>query len=803
MFKRFSFFALVLFFLTTSLAFSDEAPTIGFRAPFYSVAFSDDASALMFNPAGLGWKRGTQFLYLHSYSDSTFKGNNGFFLSGGNAAFAAEWLGYEKDIKYRKYSLAFGFEIMPRLYFGSSYSWFGSKIKEYDDLSSWRVGLLARPCAYFSLGAVAKDLNRPTFLGEKIEVGYDLGIAVRPLTDRVTFFLDGSLKDKQKLEQGGFRYGAQVEITDGLILSGDMDNDGNFGVNLRLNFPNLSFGSYNHFDKNDGFQKGTAYLNFSGDRYRTVIQKKNRFLEVRLSGEIAEEKRKFIFGPSKDSVLDILMSFKKAKVDKSIQGMILRIESVDVGWSKLQEIRAAILDFKSSGKKVICFMEFAGDREYYLASAGDKIVMLSGGYLLLDGLASEVTFIKGTLEKLGIKADLEHIGDYKSASDLVTRESMSDAHREVVNSLLDDLYAQFTEGIASGRGWSVSDVKSKIDSGPYTAPEALKANLVDNLSYYDDWEKIAEEMEGKRPGKICHKKYSEQKEYKYSWAIPPKIAVVYGVGAIFTGESGSDILFGKTMGSETIARAIKKAREDRSVKAVVFRVDSPGGDGMASEVIWHEVVLTKEKKPVIVSMSDVAGSGGYYVACAADTILAMPGTYTGSIGVITGKVDLSGLYEKIGFSKETVKRGKHADFFTLTREFDDEERKIVRRQLREFYDDFVDKVAEGRGKSYEEIDEIARGRVWTGNQARQNGLVDELGGLKKAIQIAKEKAGIPEDKEVELVLLPEKPWSLGLGFPLGFNTSTELERTIEQIKKLEKLNRERIWYLMDYEIDTK
>jgi len=608
------------------------------------------------------------------------------------------------------------------------------------------------------------------------------------------------MKDKEKLKDSDFRYGAQVEIVDGLILSGDVDNDGNFGINLRVNFPKASVGSYNRYDKEGDFQNGVAYLNFSSDRYRTVLRKKNRYLEVRLSGKITEEKTKSIFGAKGKTILDIIKSMEKAKEDESVQGVVLRIDAFDAGWAKVQEIRDAILDFKSSGKKVICFMEFGGDREYYLATAGDRIVMLPGGYLLLDGLASEVTFIKGTLEKLGIKADLEHIGDYKSASDLLTRESMSDAHREVVNSLLDDFYAQLTEGIASGRGWSVSDVKSKIDAGPYTAPEALKANLVDVLAYYDDWEKIAEEMEGKKPDKLCEKKYSETEDYRYSWAVPPKIAIVYGTGAIFSGKSGSNPLWGKIMGSETIAGAIKNAREDRSVKAVVFRVDSPGGDGMASEVIWHEVVLTKKKKPVIVSMSDVAGSGGYYVACAADTILAMPGTYTGSIGVITGKVDLSGLYEKIGFSKETVKRGEHADFYTLTREFNDEERKIVKRQLKEFYDDFVDKVAEGRGRTYDEIDGIARGRVWTGNQGIKNGLVDELGGLKKAIQIAKEKAGIPDEQEVELVLLPEKQWSLGLGIP--FVTSTELERTLEQIKKLEELNRNRIWYLMEYEIET-
>jgi len=801
MLKRACFLAVGLLVLAGgSASFADEDPTSGFRMPFYSVAYSDDASALMFNPAGLGWGRGGQFLLLHSYSDSTFEGNNGIFIAGTHAGFSAEWLGYEKDVRYRKYSLAFGFEIVPRLYFGSGYSWFGSKIDEYDDLSSWRVGLLARPSEFLSMGAVARDLNRPTFLDRKIDVGYDLGVAVRPLSDRITLFMDASMRDKERFKDSEFRYGAEVEFLDGLVLSADMDNDGNFGINLRVNFPQVSVGSYNYFDKNDGFQRGTAYLNFSAEKRRTVIEQKNKYLQVSLSGEIAEEKTRFIFAPAKRTILDFIEMMEKAKKDRTIQGMYLRIDPLQIGWAKLQEIRNAILDFRNSGKKVICFTEMAGDKEYYLATAADKIVMMPGGYLLLDGLASEVTFIKGTLDKLGIKADLEHIGDYKSASDLVTREKMSDAHREVVNSLLDDFYAQFTEGIASGRGWTVSEVKAKIDSGPYTPAEALRAGLVDTLAYYDDWEEIAEKMEGRKPHKLCEKKYSETDNYRYSWAIPPKIAIVYGTGAIFSGESGSNPLWGTVMGSETIAQAIKRAREDRSIKAVIFRVDSPGGSGQASEVIWHEVVLTKEKKPIIVSMSDVAASGGYYVACAADTILAMPGTYTGSIGVITGKVDLSGLYEKIGFSKEIIKRGKHADFYTTARAFNDEEKEVVKRQIKEFYDEFVGKVAEGRSKTYDEIDGVARGRVWTGNQGIKNGLVDELGGLKRAIQIAKEKAGIPEDKEIELVLLPEKPWSLGLGIPLL--TSTELERTLEQVKELEKLNQERIWYLMEYEIET-
>ncbi len=800
-----------LIFLTSSI-FGGQSPTESFVLPYNSVATSDDIFAIKYNPAGLGLRRGFQSAFFHTYSDSSFEGDNAWLLSSGHLGFSIEWLGNVTPQTYRKYTLASGGKFADGFYWGSSYSWFGSRYRDYDKLSSWKLGLLLRPFKFVSFGVTGQDLNRPRFRGEKTDISFNCGLAIRlngvksvgPIGDRLTLSVDGSMTEKEKLEDASTRYKAELEPFDGFIISGDIDNDGNFGIGGRINLPNLGVGSYNSITKDHNFNQGMTFVNLSEDRYRTLLQRRDNFLELRLSGQIVEENtRAGIFGKKKPTVMDLLNEIGRAKEDESIKGMILRIDPLDMGLAKTQEIREAILDFKESGKSVIAYIEFGGNKEYYIATAADKIAMMPTGYLMFTGLEAEVTFIKGTLDKLGIVADLEHIGDYKSASDLVTRDSMSEAHREVVNSLLDDMYDQITKDIAFQKGWTQEEVKSKIDQGPFTASEAYKANLVDTLIFYDQIDDLVKQVVGKKPHRINDKRYAGRTYYKYSWAIPPKIAVIFATGSIFEGESGENFLLGDIMGSETIANAIRSAREDKTVKAIIFRVDSRGGSGMASDVILREIIRTKGKKPFIVSMSDVAGSGGYWISCAADTILSLPGTYTGSIGVISGKFSLEGLYEKIGFTKEGIKRGKHADFYTTTRQFTDEERKVVKRQIKEFYDEFVKRVSEGRKMSYEQVDAVGRGRVWTGKQAKENGLVDELGGLNLALAIAKEKTGIPQDAEVEILSLPKGRGGLKVSFENMFSFSPDLNSILEELKESNIFENDQILLLMPYEIKIK
>jgi protease-4 len=778
------------------------SPTEGFFLPYNSAAVSDDALSLKFNPAGLGWNRSFQGYFLHTYSDSSFKGDYALFLATHGLGFSAEWLGNVEKPTYRKYSLGTGFKIMDGFYLGTTYSWFGSKDKDYHGLKSWNAGFLIRPFSFISLGAIARDLNRPVCQDVKTNISFDLGLALRPAGDRITFSIDGIMDEKERLKDASTRYQISVEPLDGLLLAGDIDNDGNYGINFRINFPFSGLGSYNAIDKNSKYQKGVVYWNFSSERYRTFWQRKDNFLELKLSGNIDEEKSFSLFGGRKATLLDIIQDIGKAKEDRSIKGLIVRLDILNAGFGKIQELREAFLDFRQSGKKVVFFMEQGGNKEYYLASSGDRIVMLPTGYLALTGISAQVTFVKQTLEKLGIEADLVHIGDYKSASDLLTRDSMSQAHREMENWLLDDLYDQMTREIAEQRGINQQEMKSKIDQGPFTAKEAKDKGLVDDLAFYDQVDEIVRGLAGERPHKIGFRDYSRKEDYKYTWEIPKRIAVIFATGMINSGESGNNIFLGKMMGSETIARAIRRAREDVTIKAIVFRIDSPGGSGIASDVIWREIMLCKGKKPFIVSMSDVAGSGGYFIACPGDTIIADPGTITGSIGVISGKFNLKGLYQKIGFNNQTLKRGEHSDFFTTTRRFTEEERNIVQKQTKEFYDDFVDKVAQGRKQSFENIDKIGRGRVWTGNQAKANGLVDELGGLKQAIEIARIKAGIKEKSLVEIVTLPKR-WSFfGFNFEETFSFLGS-KKILNDIERLEEMGQEKIFYVSPYDIEVK
>jgi protease-4 len=814
------FLAGLVSLLLSSWAFAYQSPTESFVLPYNSVATSDDLFAIKFNPAGLGLKRNFQVGFFHTFSDSSFEGDNAGLLSSGSLAFSAEWLGNVTSRTYRKYTLAHGASITPGLYWGSSYSWFGSRHKDYDDLSSWKLGLLARPSDFLSVGLVAKDINRPKFLGERVEASFDLGLAVRPLggfwQDRLTLSVDACLGQKEKLENAGTRWKAEMEPWEGFIVSADIDNDGNFGIGGRINLPHLGAGTYNTVSKDYEFDQGIIYAALSRDRYRTLLERRDNILEVSLSGKIVEENTRVGFlGKKKPTMMDLVTDIRRAKKDRTIRGILLRIDDFDMGLAKTQEIREAILDFKESGKSVVAYLQNAGNKEYYLATAADRVVLMPTGYLSLTGLVAQVTFVKGTLDKLGIVADLEHIGDYKSASDMVTRDSMSPAHREVVNSILDDLYDQITGGIAQARGWTQEQTKSVIDQGPFTASEALRAGLVDTLLFYDQLDELVGPQQGNScfplagclpnstDSRIDRQAYHKRSYYKHSWAIAPRIAVVFATGTIFSGESGKELFIGDVMGSETIARAIKKAREDGRVKAIVFRVDSPGGEGIASDVILREIALTKGKKPFVVSMSDLAGSGGYHISCAADTIVSMPGTYSGSIGVVTGKLSLEGLYEKIGFSIETVKRGKHAGFYSTTREFDDEEREVVRRQIQEFYSDFVQKVADERGMSYEDVHAVAQGRVWTGRQAKDKGLVDILGGLDLALAIAREKARLPEDAEVEIVTYPKrKPfWDLSSGPTLA--AAADFRSMMEQLKASRLFEENQMLLLMPYRIDVK
>src|SRR5438093_2003219 len=491
----------------------------------------------------------------------------------------------------------------------------------------------------------------------------------------------------------------------------------------------------------------------------------NSVLVLKISGPlpdyVPEDPIRKLFGGQPQSLSSLLAQFRKAKVDKRISAVLLDIDMPEEGWAKAEEIRAAIADFRTSGKPVYAFMEMGLNKDYYIASACDRVFLPPPGDLFTIGLAADVMFFRGSLDKLGIYPDIFHIGKYKTAADMFTQKQMTDAHREFMNSLLDDLFSRFVEAIAKARNKSPEEVKALIDNAPYNAAQAKDAGLIDGALYRNEGEKELKKRLGYQDSDELHiakaGDYRQISQESLGLNKGDKIAVVYAAGDIVSGKSEFGGSGETTIGSDSLVKTLEEARDDRGVKAIVLRIDSPGGSGLASDIIWRAIESVKEKKPVVVSMSDVAASGGYYIACNANKIVAEPSTITGSIGVLGGKPVVKGFYDWIGVTNEYVLRGKNAGLFRESEKFNDSERAKWQEFLGTTYDEFISKVGKGRGKEKAYIDSNGQGRVWTGSQGKARGLVDEYGGLDKAIEIAKQLANIPADKGVQRMILPHPP----------------------------------------------
>ena len=489
----------------------------------------------------------------------------------------------------------------------------------------------------------------------------------------------------------------------------------------------------------------------------------NAYLVVRVEGDLADASSDSVFEPllgtRRNGTRAIVENLNKAKADRRVTGVIVRPSGLSSAyWARLQEVRDAIADFKSSGKPVVAHLEYGGDREYFVASACDKVFLLPTSPLDISGFASYELFLRGTLDKIGAYPDFVHIGDFKTAPNQFTEKTFTPAHREMAESLNRDLFEQFVEAVAAGRKKTPDQVRQLVDDGPFLAEEAVRLGLVDDLAYDDQVD--AKVRPGARAGtRLKDDEYAKVRAASVGLAGRSRIAVINAYGVINSGRSGVDPLNGAVVGSDTLVEYIRKARKDRSIKAIVLHVDSPGGSTVASDVIWRELVQASTgpgATPLVVSMSDLAASGGYYIAMAAPVIVAEPGTLTGSIGIFGGKIVTGGTYGKLGMNVEAVSIGKHAEMNSPVRPYSEADRAKLDEQLRAFYDQFIEKVAAARHKKPEEIDAIAQGRVWTGRQAKNLGLVDELGGLDRAVAIAKQRAKIPAGERVELVVYPPK-----------------------------------------------
>jgi protease-4 len=485
----------------------------------------------------------------------------------------------------------------------------------------------------------------------------------------------------------------------------------------------------------------------------------NSVLVLRLTGELPEKPPMELPSFLADdhvplTVIGVWSALEKAAADARIKAVVLQPEGLSAGWAKLEELRLDIEKFKKSGKPVFAYLRQPGTREYYVACGADRIYLGQSEPVMVKGLRAEMMYFKKTLDKIGVSMEIEHAGKYKDFGDMFTRSDMSPETREVMNGLLDDLYGGLVAGIAKGRGKSPDEVRAIIDRGPFTATQALKAGLVDALRFEDQmWGELKERLRAE-PARVSMDKYSRVAAESVGLVGRSHIAVVVGEGDILRGNPGDDGGGENSLTSYGFNKLLRRVESDSLVKGVVVRIDSPGGEVTASDEIWRQMNLLSKKKPVVISMSDAAASGGYFMAMTGDPIVAYPATLTGSIGVVFGKPNLHGLYDKLGITKEAIQRGRNAGIDSDYKPLSPEERAKLKEGIDESYRDFVTKVADARHRKFDEIEPLAQGRVWLGSQARSRGLVDEIGGLDKAIEMVKQKARIPAGERVGLMIYP-------------------------------------------------
>jgi protease-4 len=485
-------------------------------------------------------------------------------------------------------------------------------------------------------------------------------------------------------------------------------------------------------------------------------------LEVDLTQGLAEgpapDPFALAFGGSGPTLLGTVAALDRAAKDARVVGLVARVGSGMGGVATVQELRAALARFRASGKPAVAFAENfafgpAGTVNYYLASAFDEIYLQPIGNVNFAGLAANMMFLRGALDKLAVVPRVDGREEYKSAKNQYTEKQMTPADEEAFEGVLQSQFAAIVADVARDRKLSEEQVRALADRALFTGQEALERKLVDGLAYRREvYQKLRERIGGE-PELLYLSAYGQRTQP--SKGSKPTFALIYGVGAIGQGESQFNPFGGAMMGSDTVAAAFRAAIEDESVKAILFRIDSPGGSAVASQAIWDETRRAKDAhKPVIVSMGDVAGSGGYFVAMGADKIVAQPGTITGSIGVVTGKFVTRQLYEKLGITYDGVQTSANVNMWSDVHDFTPEQWKQLQLLLDDVYQQFTQGVAQGRGLAIEKVLEVAKGRIWSGSDAQARGLVDEVGGFDAALRLAKLAAGVPEEEEVWLQLFP-------------------------------------------------
>ena len=740
------------------------------------------AEALWTNPARLSTFNATSYEFLADYFDGKFARSWGYVFSRDRFALAYRYLDRPGEGVYREYLWGGGFALPGGTELGISYRYFKDGPGIYNHRHFWNLGLSGAYGPAFRWGAVFSNLNRGRMAGGRTETEMRYSIAYRPMGPNLTLAIDMSLSTGTSLSSADYTYHVEIKPTPGLYLYAGIDSDRNYQVGFRANLRQYFTGFRSRFNR-DGDGRGTTlFLGGTSLKQPSIIKEPVRRLSMGISGGSAENPVRPVFGRAATPFATTLTSLYRAAGDRSIGEIAVDLNGLRLGFGQAQELRKAIRYCRSRGKEVVCYLRAPNNIAYYVASAASRIYMPPVAQLNLVGLRAELSFYAGTLEKLGVRLELLRIGEHKSAPETYTRSNSSEANREQINRLLDDLFAQFAADIADGRGISIDSCTAMIDNGPFTSAEALASGLVDGLVYRDNFSR--EYLTGMP--EISLRRYLSDTLLNEDWQPRQKIALVVAEGEIAGSGRSTPFMPSPETTPTAMKRAFQRAAADRSIKGIVFRINSPGGEALAGEDIYHYAARAAEKKPVVVSMANVAASGGYYVAMAAERVFASPATITGSIGIYGGKADFSGLYEKIDLGKELYTRGRYAGMLSYMQPFSEDEREKYYSHLKAFYDHFVGLVAENRALPSDSIDAISGGRVWTGREARSNGLVDELGGLKESVDYLADKIGL---EEYDLVILPERrPWFVLPRLPLLGSLGSLLSRGEEEsVRTLESV----------------
>ncbi len=737
------------------------------------VADADDASALFVNPAGLAWKRFATSLFQATYSNDSFVE----FDAAAGSSGAGFGFMYTDDGSFtsKTYLLGLAAKLGAQLSLGGSFKWHHTDLP-YESRSPFAVdlGFTLRPDRSLSIAGVWKNVNEPRFTSGEVSdpffesagalaQSFAGGVSLRPLDERITLSAQAEVADRRK---PGWLFGGRMWLVPGLELFGAYRRDlgwpgadpyEEYTAGLAMSFGSTRLRAQSRSAAKGDLDHGRYSLAVEPTRahVRETIVRPVRYSEITLDGRYLDEGGGFsLTGGSKD-LHAVLRELESVRRDEDIEGLLLKVGSLRGGFvgpvsGNIWEIRRAVLAVRKAGKPVVAYLAEGGtSEELYLASSADRIVTPRTGTVGLIGVSLELSRLKRLFGKLGVDFDHYTAGDYKSTFHTIYTDTTTAAQAEEIRSLVDESYRLLVEGIAEGRGISVARMEELADGRVFRPEELVAERLVDRIG----WEKDAKEELGMlaahpRPERLETTRIGTRVYWTERWERPPAVAIVGAYGGIESGKSERSVMNGaRTMGSETVVRQLKAAARHPGVRAIVLRVDSGGGSALASDEILEEIrrIQREEKLPVVVSMGDVAGSGGYWISMYGDRVFADPFTVTGSIGVVWFKPVLERLYEKIGVTNEVWKRGEHADALSWSRPMTAEETEMLGAYIESMYDLFVENVAAGRDIPRERVREIGGGRVYLGTQALELRLVDELGGLADAVAYAARHTGIERD----------------------------------------------------------